>query len=250
MARRLVRAALIRQGAVAYEEERMRAVLCKEFGPPERLSVEDIAPPVAGRGQVVIDVKACGVNFPDLLIIEDKYQFKPALPFAPGAEVAGVVREVGEGVTHVRPGERVIGTPGWGGFAEQIAIDAERTVPIPDGMDFVTASGFLLAYGTSHYALRERGALRPGETLLVLGAAGGVGLAAVEIGKVLGARVIAAASTDEKLAVCRDHGADEVINYTTEDLKERTKQLTGGEGVNVVYDPVGGPRSPGKAASS
>jgi NADPH2:quinone reductase len=218
----------------------MRAVLCKEFGPPERLVVEEVSAPTAGRGEVVISVRACGVNFPDVLIIQNKYQFKPPLPFSPGAEVAGVVKTVGEGVAHLKPGDRVIGSTGWGGFAEEIAVDASRVIPIPDAMDFVTASAFLLTYGTSHYALKDRARLQPGESLLVLGAAGGVGLAAVELGKVLGARVIAAASSDDKLAVCREHGADHVINYATEDLKERAKAVTGGEGVDVIYDPVGG----------
>jgi NADPH2:quinone reductase len=218
----------------------MRAVLCKEFGPPERLVVEEVPAPTAAYGEVVIAVRAAGVNFPDVLIIQNKYQFKPPLPFSPGAEVAGEVKAVGQGVTHLKPGDRVIGSTGWGGFAEEIAVDAARVIPIPDAMDFVTASAFLLTYGTSHYALKDRARIQPGETLLVLGAAGGVGLAAVELGKAMGARVIAAASTDDKLAVCREHGADEVVNYATEDLKERTKALTGGDGVDVVYDPVGG----------
>ena len=218
----------------------MKTVLCKEFGPPERLVVEDVPSPTPGPGQVVLAVRACGVNFPDVLLIQNKYQFKPPLPFAPGGEVAGVVTALGDGVRNVRVGERVIGSTGWGGFAEEVALDAARVIPIPDAMDFVTASAFLLTYGTSHHALRDRAALQPGETLLVLGAAGGVGLAAVELGKVMGARVIAAASTPEKLAVCRAHGADEVIDYTREDLKERTKSLTGGEGADVIYDPVGG----------
>jgi NADPH2:quinone reductase len=218
----------------------MKTVLCKEFGPPESLVVEDVPSPVPGPGQVVLAVRACGVNFPDVLLIQNKYQFKPPLPFAPGGEVAGIVKAVGEGVRSVRVGERVIGSTGWGGFAEEVALDAARVIPIPDAMDFVTASAFLLTYGTSHHALRDRAALQPGETLLVLGAAGGVGLAAVELGKVMGARVIAAASTPEKLAVCREHGADEVIDYVREDLKERTKSLTGGEGADVIYDPVGG----------
>jgi len=175
-----------------------------------------------------------------VLIIQNKYQFRPPLPFAPGGEVAGVIKELGEGVKDLRVGQRVIGSTGWGGFAEELALDATRVTPIPDSMDFETASAFLLTYGTSHHALKDRAQLRAGETLLVLGAAGGVGLAAVEIGKVMGARVIAAASAPEKLAVCREHGADEVIDYAKEDLKERVKQLTAGEGADVVYDPVGG----------
>ena len=221
----------------------MRAVLCKAFGPPESLVVEDVPSPTPGRGEVLVGVKAAGVNFPDLLLIENKDQFKPSLPFSPGGEIAGEVKAVGEGVTHVRPGDRVLGSPGWGGFAEELVIDQTRLIPIPAKMDFVSAAAFMFTYGTSHYALKDRAQLAPGENLLVLGAAGGVGLAAVELGHVMGARVIAAASSDEKLAVCREHGADEVINYTTEDLKERVKALTGGAGADVVYDPVGGPFS-------
>jgi NADPH:quinone reductase len=218
----------------------VRAVLCKSFGPPETLVVEDVPSREPGRGEALIQVEACGVNFPDLLLIENKYQFKPPLPFSPGGEVAGTVKAVGEGVERLRPGMRVLGSPGWGGFAEEIVLDAGRVIPIPDSMDFVTASAFLFTYGTSHYALKDRAALKPGETLLVLGAAGGVGLAAVELGAVMGARVIAAASSPEKLAVCREHGAAEGIDYSREDLKERTKELTGGKGADVIYDPVGG----------
>ncbi len=218
----------------------MKAVLCKEYGPPDSLVVEELPSPTAGHGEVVLAVRACGVNFPDVLIIQNKYQFRPPLPFAPGGEVAGVVTSVGEGVTTFKIGDRVIGSTGWGGFAEELAVDASRTIAIPDEMDFVTASAFLMTYGTSHHALKDRAHLREGETLLVLGAAGGVGLAAVELGKIMGARVIAAASTPEKLAVCREHGADELIDYAREDLKDRVKQLTSGNGVDVVYDPIGG----------
>jgi len=218
----------------------MRAVLCKEFGPPESLVVEEVADPQPGRGQVLIDVAAAGVNFPDVLIIQNQYQFKPPLPFTPGGEIAGTVAQLGEGVTTLKVGDRILASTGVGGFAERVVIKAESAVPIPDEMDFVTASAFLFTYGTSHYALKDRGHLRSGETLLVLGAAGGVGLAAVELGVVMGARVIAAASTDDKLEVCRQHGAHEVINYSTEDLKQRVKELTGGLGADVVYDPVGG----------
>jgi NADPH2:quinone reductase len=218
----------------------MRAVLCKEFGPPEKLVVEELPSPAIGKGEARIEVHASAVNFPDLLIIQNKYQFKPPLPFAPGGEVAGVVREVGPGVTAVKPGDRVLATTMWGGFAEEVVVGEDRVAPIPDGMDFVTASAFLMAYGTSHHALVDRAQLKAGETLCVLGAAGGVGLAAVEIGKVLGARVIACASADDKLEVCKEHGADAVINYAREDLKERLKELTGGKGADVVYDPVGG----------
>ncbi len=218
----------------------MKAVLCKAYGPPEGLVIEDVEPLKPGRGQVVVGVKACGVNFPDTLIIQGKYQFKPLVPFSPGSEIAGIVKEVGEGADGVKVGDQVIAFTGWGGFAEEVIADAARLIPMPDGMDFTTASAFVLAYGTSHYALKDRAQLKPGETLLVLGAAGGVGLAAVEIGKVMGARVIAAASTDEKLEVCKQHGADQVINYSTEDLKESVKTLTAGNGVDVILDPVGG----------
>ncbi len=217
----------------------MRAVLCKAYGPPESLVVEDVPSPEPSKGQVRIDVAACGVNFPDVLIIQNKYQFKPPLPFSPGGEVAGVISAVGEGVSHLKVGDRVIGSTGWGGFAEQVVIDAHRAIPIPDSMPLTTASAFVLTYGTSHYALKDRAHLKPGETLLVLGAAGGVGLAAVELGKAMGAKVIAAASSAEKLAICKEHGADEVIDYAADDLRERLKALAP-NGVDVVYDPVGG----------
>jgi NADPH2:quinone reductase len=219
----------------------MRAVLCKAFGPPESLVVEDVPSPTPGPGEVVMSVKAASVNFPDVLIIQNKYQVKPPLPFSPGSELAGVVKAVGDGVTGIAPGDRLMACTGYGAFAEEVRVDATRLLPIPAGMDFVTAASFILTYGTGDHALRDRGGLRPGETLLVLGAAGGVGIAAIEIGKALGARVIACASTDDKLAVCREHGADETINYATEDLRERIKGLTGGRGIDVVYDPVGGP---------
>lgn len=218
----------------------MRAVLCKAFGPPESLVLEEVPDPAAGPGQVVLDVDACAVNFPDVLMIQDQYQFKPPLPFSPGAEVAGTVRSLGEGVDTLKVGDRVFASSGWGGLAEQLAVPAASCLLIPDGVDPVQASTLLYAYGTSHYALKDRGALQPGETLLVLGAAGGVGLAAVELGAVMGATVIAAASTEEKLALCRDHGAAMTINYAEEDLKARVKELTGGKGVDVVYDAVGG----------
>ncbi len=218
----------------------MRAIVCEQHGPPESLVLKEIDPPEIGPGKARVAVHACGVNFPDTLIIENKYQFKPALPFTPGGEVAGEVTEVGEGVTGVKVGDRVIAMTGWGGFAEEVVADAGALIPMPEGMDYATAAGFTMTYGTSLYALKQRGQLKKGETLLVLGAAGGVGLAAVELGAVMGARVIAAASTDEKLAVCREHGAAETINYTTENLKERTKELTGGLGADVIYDAVGG----------
>ncbi len=218
----------------------MKAVVCKAWGPPESLVVEEVADPSPRAGEVLVEVHAAGVNFPDVLIIQNKYQFKPPLPFTPGGEVAGVVTSVGEGVSNVKPGDRVLATVGWGGFAEQVAAQAKGAIPIPDEMDFPTAAAFLMTYGTSHYALKDRAAIRPGETLLVLGAAGGVGLAAVELGKLMGARVLAAASSDEKLALCKEYGADELINYAREDLKDRVKELTGGQGADVVYDPVGG----------
>ncbi len=220
----------------------MKAVLCKALGMPESLVLEEVDDFKPGPGQVVIDVHACGVNFPDYLIIQGKYQSRPKLPFSPGGEVAGTINSVGEGVKGLAKGDRVlsfIGT-GYGGFAEQALVRAEMVTKIPPQMDYATASAFILTYGTSYYALKDRGDLKPGETLLVLGAAGGVGLAAVELGKAMGARVIAAASTDDKLAVCKAHGADELINYDKEDLKERIKALTGGKGADVIYDPVGG----------
>ena len=218
----------------------MKAVLCKEYGPPESLVIEDIASPTAGRGQVVVSVKACGVNFPDTLIIQGKYQFKPAMPFSPGSEVSGIVKEVGEGVDTVQVSDHVIAFTGWGGFAEEVVTEASKLITLPGDIDFVTAAAFTLVYGTAHHALKDRAQIKAGETLLVLGAAGGVGLASVELGKVMGARVIAAASSAEKLAVCKQHGADELINYTTEDLRERIKALTGGNGVDVIIDPLGG----------
>jgi NADPH:quinone reductase len=221
----------------------MKAVLCKEWGMPGILVVEDVPSPRPASGQVVVSVKACGVNFPDTLIIQGKYQFKPEMPFSPGGEVAGVIKEVGEGVTRVRPGDRVIAFNTWGGFAEEMLVDADRTIQMPANMDFVPASAFVLTYGTSYHALKDRADIKAGETMLVLGAAGGVGLAAIQLGKVMGARVIAAASSDAKLKVCRDNGADEVINYGSEDLRARVKALTAGKGLDVVYDPVGGPYS-------
>jgi NADPH2:quinone reductase len=219
----------------------VKAVLCKAFGPPESLVVEEIPSPVPGPGEVVISVKAASVNFPDVLIIENKYQVKPPLPFSPGSELAGVVKAVGDGVAAFKPGDRVMAITGYGAFAEEVKTEARRLLEVPPGMDFATAAAFGLTYATSEHALVDRGALQSGETLLVLGAAGGVGLAAIEIGKILGARVIACASTDDKLAVCRTHGADETINYVTDDLRERIKALTSGNGPDVVYDPVGGP---------
>ena len=219
----------------------MKAVLCKAYGPPESLVVEDVASPEPGPGDVVITVKAASVNFPDVLIIQNKYQVKPPLPFSPGSEVAGIVKSVGEGVTQVAVGDKVLAIIGYGAFAEEVKTESRRVLPLPHGMDFASAAAFGLTYATSEHALTDRGALKAGETLLVLGAAGGVGIAAIEIGKALGARVIACASTRDKLAVCRAHGADETIDYAAEDLRERIKALTNGNGPDVVYDPVGGP---------
>jgi NADPH2:quinone reductase len=218
----------------------MKAVLCKEFGPPESLVLEKVDEPIAGDQQVVVDVKACSVNFPDVLIIQNLYQFKPPLPFSPGAEIAGVVSAVGPGVDAVSIGDRVFASTGWGGLAEKLAVGADSLIPIPDGIEFGPASSFLYAYGTSHYALKDRARLQPGESLVVLGAAGGVGLAAVELGALMGAKVIAAASSDDKLELCREYGAATTINYATEDLKTRIRELTDGAGADVVYDPVGG----------
>jgi len=221
----------------------MKAVLCKQYGPPESLVVDDLPSPTPGPGEVVVAMKAASVNFPDVLIIQNKYQFKPPLPFSPGSELAGVVKQVGEGVSAWKPGDKVIAFTTYGAFAEEVKVDAARLVPLPQGMSYESGAAFLLTYATSDHALRDRGALRAGETLLVLGAAGGVGLAAIEIGKALGARVIACASTDDKLAVCREHGADATINYASQDLREQVKSLTGGKGADVIYDPVGGPYS-------
>jgi len=218
----------------------MRAVVCEKYGPPDSLVVKDLPSPRAGKGEVVVSVKAASLNFPDVLIIENKYQFKPPLPFSPGSELSGVVKEVGEDVSAWKAGDRVMAFTTYGAFAEEVKVDATRLARVPAKMSFEEAAAFVLTYGTSDHALRDRAALAAGETLLVLGAAGGVGLAAVEIGKALGARVIACASSDDKLAVCREHGADAAINYASEDLRERIKALTEGHGPDVVYDAVGG----------
>lgn len=226
----------------------MKAVLCKEFGPPACLVVEEIESPEPGEDQVLIDIKACGVNFPDLLIIADKYQFKPPMPFSPGGEVAGVVSAVGTGATRIKVGDRVICATGWGGFAQQVAANEREVIVIPQEMDFTTAAAFLFTYGTTYYALKDRGNLQAGETLLVMGAAGGVGLAAVELGKAMGARVIAAASTAEKLAITVEHGADETLLYPSgpldkdqqRALSKEIKALCPDGGADVIYDPVGG----------
>lgn len=217
----------------------MKALLCVEHGPPEKLVVQDVPEPNPGKGEVRIVMKAAGVNFPDVLIIQNLYQFKPPLPFSPGGEAAGVVDAVGEGVTRFKVGDKVIAMTGNGAFREKFLAHERQVIPMAGDMPFDVAAGFTMTYGTSHHALKQRARLQPGETLLVLGAAGGVGLAAVELGKLMGAKVIAAASSDDKLALTREYGADETINYTTEDLKDRVKELTGGKGVDVIYDPVG-----------
>jgi len=219
----------------------MRALRCHAFGSLDNLAVEEVPSPLPGTGQVLLDVKAASLNFPDVLMVQGLYQVKPSLPYSPGAEAAGVVLGVGTGVRGVRPGERVAAIAGWGGFAEECAVDADRVTPLPDGMDFETGATLLYTFGTALHALRDRARLRDGETLLVLGAAGGTGLAAVEIGKALGARVLAAASSDDKLALCREVGADLAVNYVTENLRDRVRELTGGRGADVVFDPVGGP---------
>jgi NADPH:quinone reductase len=218
----------------------MRAVLCKEWGGPERLSVEEVPSPPMRAGAVRVAVHAAGINFADLLLITGQYQEKPALPFTPGAEASGTVTEVGTGVSNVKPGDRVIALAGLGAYAEEIVVDAARVMPMPAKMDFAAAAGFPIAYGTSHGALDWRARLQPGEWLLVYGAAGGVGLTAVEIGKAMGARVIACAGGPEKLAVARQYGADFLIDYSREDIRAKVKEITGGRGVDVVYDPVGG----------
>ncbi len=219
----------------------MRALRCHAFGPLDDLAVEEVPSPRPGTGQILLDVKAASLNFPDVLMAQGLYQVKPPLPFSPGAEAAGVVLEAGDGVRRFRPGERVIAIAGWGGFAEESAVDEGRVTLLPDGMDFETGAAFLFTYGTALHALRNRGHLEAGETLLVLGAAGGTGLAAVEVGKAMGARVLAAASSPEKLALCRRAGADLSVNYAAENLRDRVREMTGGKGADVVFDPVGGP---------
>lgn len=218
----------------------MKAVLCRELGSPDVLTIDEVPSPTLAPGQVRIRVRACGVNFPDVLMVAGKYQFKPPMPFSPGAEFSGEIIAVGEGCHHSRPGQRVLAITGFGGMAEEASVAESSTIEIPHDIGFETAAGFLLAYGTSWHALRQRAALASGETLLVLGAAGGVGLAAVQIGKLMGARVIAAASTEEKLDLARANGADETINYTQTRLKEQVRKLTSDRGADVIFDPVGG----------
>lgn len=218
----------------------MKAILCKAFGAPSSLVLEEVESPKPKEKEVLVTLKACGVNFPDTLIIQGLYQFKPALPFTPGSDIAGIVKEVGEGVKHLKVGDEVFGFVMNGGFAEEVIVPSNACFLKPKDMDFPIAASFMMAYGTSYHALKDRAQLKAGETLLILGASGGVGLAAVELGKLMGAKVIAAASSDDKLALCKEYGADATINYATEDLKTRIKELTEGKGVDVVYDPVGG----------
>ncbi len=221
----------------------MRAILCSDWGEPETLTLGDAPSPVAGPGEVTVRVRAAGVNFADIVLVRGQYQEKPSLPFSPGLEAAGEVLTVGEGVTAIAQGDRVMAVLGVGAFAEEAVAPVDGVFPIPEGMDYTTAAAFPVAYGTSHLALTERAAIKAGETLLVLGAGGGVGLTAVECGKALGATVIAAASTQEKLDLAKAHGADHLINYVDDDLRASARKLTNGRGVDVVYDPVGGDAS-------
>lgn len=218
----------------------MRALVCTQYGPPEKLQIEEHDDPAPGKGEVLIATRAAGINFADVLIIAGKYQVKKPPPFVTGGELAGVVEAVGEGVSRFKPGDRIIATPIGGAFAEKCVFDQKICFPLPDSMSFEQGAGFSITYATSYHALRQSTQLKAGETVLVLGAAGGVGISAVEISKALGARVIAAASSDEKLEFTRQAGADETINYSNVPLKEAVKELTGGKGVDVVYDPVGG----------
>ncbi|MBV1699289.1 MAG: NADPH:quinone oxidoreductase family protein [Hyphomicrobiales bacterium] len=218
----------------------MKAVLCTRFGGPDQLELADIPEPTAKAGEAIVRIKAAALNFFDMLIIAGKYQHKPPFPFSPAAEFAGVVQSVGAGVSDVAPGDRVTGWAGWGAARELIAAPATQLIKLPDALDFDRAAGLTVIYSTTLYGLRDRGQLKPGETLAVLGASGGTGLAAIEIGKVMGARVIACASSEEKLKFARAHGADETVNYATDDLRDALKRLGGARGIDVVYDPVGG----------
>ena len=218
----------------------MKAYVCREFGPVESHKVEEIEDPRAEAGQVVVDVKAAGVSFPDVLIVQGKYQFQPPFPFSPGGEISGVISEIGEGVVDWKVGDRVIAMTGNGGIAEKVMAFEMTLMPLPETMDFKDGAAFPLNYGTTYHALKQRGQLQPGETLLVTGAGGGVGTTAIEIGKAMGAKVIAAASSEEKLEIAKNLGADETINYSDGELKEKVKALTDGLGADVIYDPIGG----------
>jgi NADPH:quinone reductase-like Zn-dependent oxidoreductase len=226
----------------------MRALLSKQVGGPETLTIDELPDPTAKAGEVIVAVKACAINYPDVIIIEDKYQFKPPRPFAPGGEIAGVVEAVGEGVTDWKPGDRVIGSTGWNGLAEKVAVEPRRLYKLPEGKSFEQGAALLMTYGTSIHALLDRGHLKAGDTLLVLGAAGGIGLSAVELGKAFGARVVAAVSSEEKAAAARAAGADETVVYgrapfdkdQSKALAEQFKAAVGPDGAQVIYDPVGG----------
>ena len=218
----------------------MKAILCTHFGGPDELELADIPEPTAKAGEAVVRIKAAALNFFDTLIIAGKYQHKPPFPFSPASEFAGVVESVGPGVTDFAPGDRVMGSTGWGAARECIAAPAMQLIKLPDALDFDRAAGLTVIYSTTLYGLRERGQLKPGEILVVLGASGGTGLAAIEIGKIMGARVIACASSEEKLKFARAHGADETVNYASDDLRDALKRLGGARGIDVVYDPVGG----------
>jgi NADPH2:quinone reductase len=218
----------------------MKALVCSEYGPPEKLVIEECPDPVPGAGEVLVDIKAAGINFPDVLLIAGTYQVKVPPPFVPGNEAAGIVEAVGEDVARIKPGDRVIITPKAGGFAEKCVLAEKLCLPLPDGMSYEQGAGFTITYATSYHAYRQCTQLKAGETVLVLGAAGGVGITAVEIAKALGANVIAAASSEEKLQFAREAGADETINYSETSLREAVRELSGGRGVDVVYDPVGG----------
>lgn len=217
----------------------MKAIVCEKLGGPHDLVYKELPDLVPGAKEIVINIKACAINFPDTLIIQGKYQVRPELPFSPGSDISGVVAEVGSAVTQYQVGDEVFGVVPFGGFAEQVVAKTKNIFPKPPGMDFSIAASFLYAYGTSLHALKDRAKLKAGETIAILGASGGVGLAAVDLAKRMGAKVIACASTQEKLTLCESYGADELINYTNEDLKSRIKELTTGKGANVVYDPVG-----------
>ncbi|MBK8120452.1 MAG: NADPH:quinone oxidoreductase family protein [Sulfuritalea sp.] len=221
----------------------MKALICEAFGPIDTLAIKELPSPAPGPRQLLVEVRAAAVNFSDALVVQGLYQVKPRLPFTPGAEISGIVESVGAEVADFRPGDRIIAVVGQGGFAQQCIADAARAMPLPAGMDFESGAALVLAYCTSLHGLKDRGHLKAGETLVVLGAAGGVGISAIEIGKAMGARVIAAASSDDKLALCRKVGADETLNYSTENLKDRINELTAGKGADVVYDAVGGPHT-------
>jgi NADPH2:quinone reductase len=223
-----------------FKIDTMKALLCSSYGLPENLTFNEIASPAPSSDELVIDVHACGVNFPDLLFIQNKYQAKPPMPFSPGGEISGIVKSTGSNINQFKPGDRVIALCRWGGLAEQVLVKQHQVFPLPDKIDFIAGATTLYAFGTSYHALKDRGQLRTGQTLLVLGAASGVGLAAIELGKNMGALVIAAASTNEKLKICREKGANHLINYSKDDLRAHIKSIVGEKGVDVVYDAVGG----------